>query len=133
MRSNTPSQTERLPMNQRRLSALAAILASSVAAPLALARSAVSAVPPPAPPEPVSGASPARPPKAVTEWNRTLLKSVRTKSPIALQPATIHAPRAFTILHLAIYDAVVAVDGGKPYLREHILTKPASAPAAADH
>jgi hypothetical protein len=36
------------------------------------------------------------------------------------------------MLHLGIYDAVVAVDGGKPYLPEHILTKPASASAAAD-
>jgi hypothetical protein len=68
----------------------------------------------------------------VIEWNRTLLTIVRTKTPHPLQPATIHATRAFAMLHLGIFDAVVAVDGGKPYLREHNLTRPASAPAAAD-
>jgi hypothetical protein len=71
-------------------------------------------------------------PNAVIEWNRTLLTIVRTKTPQPLQPATIHATRAFAMLHLGIFDAVVAVDGGKPYLPEHILTRPASAPAAAD-
>jgi hypothetical protein len=68
----------------------------------------------------------------VIEWNRTLLTIVRTKIPQPLQPATIHATRAFAMLHLGIYDAVVAVDGGKPYLPEHIYKAPASSPAAAD-
>jgi hypothetical protein len=119
-------------MNQRRLSALAVLLASSVAAPPAFAQSSANAATPTAPPETASRTKPATAPNAVIEWNRTLLTIVRTKSPAPLQPPTIHATRAFAILHLAIYDAVVAVDGGKPYLSEHILTKPASAPAAAD-
>jgi hypothetical protein len=68
----------------------------------------------------------------VLEWNRTLLAIVRTKVPQPLQPPTIHATRAFAMLHLGIYDAVVAVDRGNPYLPEHILRRPASARAAAD-
>jgi hypothetical protein len=36
------------------------------------------------------------------------------------------------MLQLGIYDAVVAVEGGTPYLPEHILRRSASAPAAAD-
>jgi hypothetical protein len=68
----------------------------------------------------------------VIEWNRTLLTIVRTKTPQPLQPATIHPTRAFAMLHLSIYDAVAAVLGGKPYLREHVLRRPASAAAAAD-
>jgi PAP2 superfamily len=119
-------------MNRHRLSALAVLLASSVAAVPAVAQSSLNAAPATAPPEAAPGANPAPTPNAVIEWNRTLLAIVRTKTPVPLQPATIHATRAFAILHLAIYDAVVAVDGGKPYLPEHILTKPASAPAAAD-
>ena len=119
-------------MNQRRRSALAVLLASTVAAPSAIAPSSSSAAAPTGPPGPLSGANPAPAPNAVIEWNRTLLTIVRTKTPVLLQPPTIHATRAFAMLHLAIYDAVVAVDGGKPYLREHILKKPASAPGAAD-
>jgi len=52
--------------------------------------------------------------------------------PQALHPPTIHATRAFAILHAGILDAVVAVDGGKSYLPEHTLSRPASASAAAD-
>jgi hypothetical protein len=68
----------------------------------------------------------------VIEWNRTLLAIVRTKTPQPLQPPTIHATRAFAMLHLGIYDAVAAVVGGKPYLPEHILKRSASPTAAAD-
>jgi hypothetical protein len=119
-------------MSHRRLSALGAILASAVAASPAIARSPQNAASAPAPPTPAPGTAAAPAPNPVIEWNRTLLAVVRTKIPTPLQPPTIHATRAFAILHLAIYDAVVAVDGGTPYLPERILTKPASAPAAAD-
>src|ERR1700736_2516676 len=103
-------------MNRRKLSVPAALLALAVAAPSA----------------PGPSTTEAPPPNAVIEWNRTLLTIVRTKTPQPLQPPTVHATRDFAMLHLGIYDAVVAVDGGKPYLREHILARPASAPAAAD-
>src|ERR1700730_6681165 len=119
-------------MSQRRLSALAAILASAVAASPALAQTPQNTASAPAAPIPTPRSTAAPAPTPVIEWNRTLLAIVRTKVPTPLQPPTIHATRAFAILHLAIYDAVVAVDGGTPYLRERILAKPASAPAAAD-
>ena len=122
-------------MNRRRLPLLAGLLASAVAAPSALAQSSPNygPSPTPSPPAPSTTAAPGTPPpNAVIEWNRTLLTIVRTKTPQPLQPPTVHATRAFAMLHLGIYDAVVAVDGGKPYLPEHILKRPASAPAAAD-
>jgi hypothetical protein len=122
-------------MNRRRLPLLAGLLASAVAAPTAFAQSPPKNSPSPTPstPSPSTTTAPAAPaPNAVIEWNRTLLAIVRTKVPQPLQPPTIHATRAFAMLHLGIYDAVVAVDGGTPYLPEHILKRPASAPAAAD-
>ncbi|HEY4426947.1 MAG TPA: vanadium-dependent haloperoxidase [Solirubrobacteraceae bacterium] len=84
------------------------------------------------PPAPGSAPAAAPAPNPVIEWNRTLLTIVRTKTPQPLQPPTIHATRAFAMLHLGIYDAVVAVTGGKPYVREHVLRRPASPAAAAD-
>jgi hypothetical protein len=115
-------------MKLRSLSALGALTAAAAVAAPALAQS-----PPPSTPAQTTTPAPTAPgPNAVIEWNRTLLAIVRTKTPQPLQPPTIHATRAFAILHLGIYDAVVAVDGGKPYLPEHIVKKPASAPAAAD-
>jgi hypothetical protein len=68
----------------------------------------------------------------VIEWNRTLLAIVRTKTPQPLQPPTIHATRNLAILHLAIYDAVAAVDGGSSYVPERHLRRHASDWAAAD-
>ncbi|HEV2981464.1 MAG TPA: vanadium-dependent haloperoxidase [Solirubrobacteraceae bacterium] len=118
-------------MSHRRLSALAAILASAVAAAPAVAQAPQNAASA-SPPTPPSGTTGPPAPNPVIEWNRTLLAIVRTKTPTPLQPPTIHATRDFAILHLAIYDAVVAVDGGTPYLPERILGEPASAPAAAD-
>ena len=51
---------------------------------------------------------------SVGEWNRTLLRIVRTPG---AQPATVHATRSFAILHAAIYDAVVSAQGfGRPYV-----------------
>lgn len=122
-------------MKLRRLSVLAGLLATAAAAPYALAQAPSTNGVPPTPwaPPPSTTAAPATPvPNPVIEWNRTLLAIVRTKTPQPLQPPTIHATRAFAILHLGIYDAVVAVDGGKPYLPEQILERRASAPAAAD-
>jgi hypothetical protein len=119
-------------MKLRRLFVLTGLLATAMAAPSALAQARATA-PTPSTPSPSTSAAPASPaPNAVIEWNRTLLAIVRTKTPQPLQPPTIHATRAFAMLHLGIYDAVVAVDGGKPYLPERILKRRASAPAAAD-
>jgi hypothetical protein len=67
----------------------------------------------------------------VVDWNKTLLSIVRTKG---AQPATIHPTRSFAILHAAVYDAVVSIDGQyRPY-RIHIegISRHASQVAAAD-
>ncbi len=119
-------------MNRCRLSALTGLIASAAVAPSALAQAPLYGAPSPAPSAPALSTTEAPSPNAVIEWNRTLLTIVRTKTPQPLQPPTIHATRAFAMLHLAIYEAVVAVDGGDPYLPQRILTRPASAPAAAD-
>jgi len=119
-------------MNPRKLAVPAALVALAMTAPSALAQLPPTNGPSPTPSTPVPSMTEGPAPNAVIEWNRTLLTIVRTKTPQPLQPATIHATRAFAMLHLGIFDAVVAVDGGKPYLPEHILTRPASAPAAAD-
>jgi hypothetical protein len=117
-------------MKRRRLSIPAGLVTLAVAAPPAFAQVPSSSGTSPAPSGPSVTEAPA--PNAVIEWNRTLLTIVRTKAPQPLQPPTIHATRAFAMLHLGIYDAVVAVDGGEPYLPERILTRSASASAAAD-
>jgi hypothetical protein len=50
----------------------------------------------------------------VIQWNKTLLVIVRTPG---AQPATMHSTRSFAIMHVAIYDAVNAIDQRyKPYL-----------------
>src|ERR1700676_3208296 len=116
-------------MNPRRLSLQAGLLTLAVAAPSALAQSPPTNGQLPAPSRPAPSTTEAAPPNAVIEWNRTLLTIVRTKTPQPLQPPTVYATRAFAMLHLGIYDAVVAVDGGSPYLRERALSKPASARA----
>jgi membrane-associated phospholipid phosphatase len=70
----------------------------------------------------------------VIEWNKVLLSIVRTKG---AQPATVHSTRSFAILHVAIYDAVNAIDGThKPYAVEltrvpRDASRDASASAAA--
>jgi membrane-associated phospholipid phosphatase len=119
-------------MNPRKLSLPAGLLALAVAAPPAFGQLPASNGPSPALSTPAPSAPEAPAPNAAIEWNRTLLTIVRTKTPQPLQPPTIHATRAFAMLHLGIYDAVVAVEGGEPYLPERILTEPASASAAAD-
>jgi len=66
---------------------------------------------------------------SVVEWNRTLLRIVRTPG---AQPATVHATRSFAILHAAIYDAVVSAQGfGRPYVFRVNAAPGASAQAAA--
>ena len=48
-------------------------------------------------------------PTVVVEWNRTLLRVVRTPH---VQPATVHATRSFAMLHGAIHDAVARARHG---------------------
>ena len=43
----------------------------------------------------------------VLQWNRALLKIVRTPG---AQPSTIHPTRSFAMMHAAIYDAVNSID-----------------------
>jgi hypothetical protein len=75
----------------------------------------------------VSSSQPVNP---VLQWNRTLLAIVRTPG---AQPATIHPTRSFAVLHLAIYDAVNAIDRThRPYLvRLSGVSRDASQEAAA--
>src|SRR3954447_4536479 len=58
----------------------------------------------------------------VLEWNRTLLRIVRTRG---AQPATVHATRGFAIMHAAMHDAVVLA--GR---HGRLVGRPASAVAA---
>ena len=69
----------------------------------------------------------------VLDWNRALLRLVRTPG---TQPATVHPTRSFAVLHAAIYDAVVSVTGGRPYLfaeRAKRGARPDAAAASAAH
>jgi hypothetical protein len=74
---------------------------------------------------------PAPEPNPVVEWNRTLLGILRTPG---AQPATIHSTRNFALLHVAIYDAVNAINHEFAEYRVHLATvpEPASPVAAAD-
>jgi hypothetical protein len=67
----------------------------------------------------------------VIEWNRTLLVIVRTPG---AQPAAIHSTRSFATLHVAIFDAVNAIDRTyAPYaVKLPKLSRAASVQAAAD-
>ena len=49
----------------------------------------------------------ALPTDPVLQWNRELLKIVRTPG---AQPSTIHPTRSFAMMHAAIYDAVNSID-----------------------
>jgi hypothetical protein len=119
-------------MSLLKFSLLTGLVTSAIGVPAAAAQQAVGNAPAPSTPS-APTAAPAPPAaNAVIEWNRTLLSIVRTKTPQPLQPATIHPTRAFAILHLGVYDAVVAASGGKPYLPERVHRRPASAAAAAN-
>ncbi len=62
----------------------------------------------------VSAAERAQPVNPVVEWNKALLRIVRTPG---AQPSTVHPTRSFAILHAAIYDAVNSIDRTHaPYL-----------------
>jgi membrane-associated phospholipid phosphatase len=66
----------------------------------------------------------------VVDWNRQLLKIVRTPG---AQPATRQSTRDFAILQAAIYDAVTAVDRShEPYLVFVHAPRDADAAAAAN-
>ena len=77
---------------------------------------------------------PAQSVNQVVEWNKILLKIVRTPG---AQPATVHPTRSFAMMHVAIYDAVNAIDRShKEYLvhlsdvSEHASQEAAAAAAA---
>jgi membrane-associated phospholipid phosphatase len=64
----------------------------------------------------------------VLEWNKALLRIVRTPG---AQPSTVHPTRSFAILHAAIYDAVNSIDRTHaPYLIQ-LSSRAASQEAAA--
>ena len=64
----------------------------------------------------------------VVEWNKALLRIVRTPG---AQPSTIHPTRSFAIFHAAIYDAVNSIDRTHaPYLIR-LSSRAASQEAAA--
>jgi hypothetical protein len=66
-------------------------------------------------------------PDQVIQWNRTLLQVLQTPG---AQPATVHPTRSLAIVHLAMYDAVNAIEGGyAPYLPMH--APPSASPDAA--
>jgi hypothetical protein len=67
----------------------------------------------------------------VIQWNRNLLAIVRTPG---AQPATIHPTRSFAMLHVAIYDAVNAIDQTHQAYAVRVaeVSRQASQPAAAD-
>ncbi len=70
-----------------------------------------------------------KPVSQVVQWNRTLLRIVRTAG---AQPVTIHPTRSFAITHAAIYDAVNAIDGThRSYLIRLVASRSASQEAAA--
>jgi hypothetical protein len=74
--------------------------------------------------------SAARPVDPVIQWNRTLLQILRTPG---AQPKTVHPTRSLAIMHVAIYDAVDAIDQTHaPYLGGTVAPRHASEPAAAD-
>src|SRR5712692_1721680 len=62
----------------------------------------------------VSALEKAQPVNPVVEWNKALLRIVRTPG---AQPPTVHPTRSFAILHAAIYDAVNTISRThRPYL-----------------
>lgn len=64
----------------------------------------------------------------VVEWNKTLLKIVRTPG---AQSPTVHPTRSFAILHAAIYDAVNAIDRTHQSYLIRIIGVPGQASQAA--
>jgi PAP2 superfamily len=101
--------------------ALAVLVASLAFAAAATAR--------PAPKRGVRDRSSATQPDQVIQWNRTLLQLLQTPG---AQPATVHPTRTMAITQLAVYDAVVAIEGGtRSYLPQRPVLRPSSPAAAA--
>ena len=65
---------------------------------------------------------------AVVRWNRTLLQIIRTPG---AQPATIHSTRSFAALHVAMYDAIEAIDGRRATYALHLRTRRSASDTAA--
>jgi hypothetical protein len=65
---------------------------------------------------------------AVVRWNRTLLQIIRTPG---AQPATIHSTRSFAALHVAMYDAIEAIDGHRATYALHLRFRPSASDTAA--
>ncbi len=68
--------------------------------------------------------------RSVVEWNQELVSILKTPG---TQPATVHPTRSYTILHGAIYDAVVSIThGDSPFVFEVTADSRARPDAAAD-
>jgi hypothetical protein len=69
-------------------------------------------------------------PNQVIQWNKTLLVILRTPHS---QPANLHPTRSYAMMHVAMYDAVDAIDGGHALYRVAIplISPQASKEAAA--
>jgi hypothetical protein len=65
---------------------------------------------------------------AVVRWNQTLLQIVRTPG---AQPATIHSTRSFAVLHVAMFDAIEAIDGHHATYALHLRFRPSASDTAA--
>lgn len=74
--------------------------------------------------------APAETANQVIQWNRTLLAVLRTAG---AQPATVHSTRSYAMLHVAIYDAVNAIDQSHASYHVHLrhVSRRASKNAAA--
>src|SRR5438034_7781703 len=66
---------------------------------------------------------------SVLDWNRTLLRLVRTRG---AQPATVHATRSFAMMHVAVHDAVVTAGSHEHVAGLHASPVAAAAQAAHD-
>jgi hypothetical protein len=87
------------------------------------------AAPPAARPPLASLAAAAPPSNPVVQWNRALLRVVRTPG---VQSPTVHPTRSFAILHAAIFDAVNAIDQThEPYRVRLTGVAPGASPDAA--
>jgi hypothetical protein len=64
----------------------------------------------------------------VVAWNAELLRIVRTPN---AQPATIHATRSFAMMHVAMFDAVAAIDRAHRPLLVRVVPRAAATPDAA--
>ena len=64
----------------------------------------------------------------VVRWNQTLLQIIRTPG---AQPATIHTTRSFAALHVAMYDAIEAIDGHRATYALHLRFRPPASDTAA--